>query len=81
MKMIFESKEPITLTSEDSGCALLVDDGEPVDISEADEDSGMWIRIGSWDADGWVYPQPEKCHAGIRKLEGKRVRITLDVID
>ena len=72
MKMIFESEEPITLTSEDSGMALLVNEGEPCEV-DGDEDTGIGIRIVSWDE--------SKSHSSIRKLEGKRVRITLKVID
>lgn len=80
MKMIFESQEPITLTSEDSGCAMLIDDGEPEEVGGAEE-RGISIRIVSWDENGWKYPLPEECHSDIRKLEGKRIRITLEVLD
>lgn len=72
-KMIFESPELITFVSEDSGRALIVDCGEPEKVDEADKDSGMWVRIGSWD--------DLRIHSDIRSLEGKRVRVTLEVID
>lgn len=74
MKMIFESQEPITLISEDIGCAMLVDDGEPEIVGEPQ--NTMWVRIGSWDNNGRNAP-----HADIKKLLGKRVRVTIEVID
>jgi hypothetical protein len=76
-KMVFESEEPITLTSEDSGCAMLVDEGEPYFVG--DDDAAMWVRLGSWDDNG--YKNPEISHTQIKKLVGKRVRVTLEVIE
>jgi len=76
-KMIFELEEPITLTSEDIGCAMLVDDGEPLLVGE--ENNTMWVRIGSWDDNG--YKNPEISHTQIKQLVGKRVRVTLEVIE
>jgi len=70
--IIFESELPITLTSEDSGCALMVEDGQPVEV-DGHPDFGMWIKITSWDE--------SKAHTDIRELEGKRVRVTLEVLD
>lgn len=78
-KMIFESKNPITLTSEDRGLALLVDDGNPELVEDPERDNGMWLRIGSWDDNGCN--DPLVSHTDIKKLEGKKVRITLEVID
>lgn len=71
MKLVFESKEPITLKAEDSGMALLVDQGEPE--GGGDPDVGMWVRIGSYDAD--------RNHTEIKSLVDKRVRVTVEVLD
>lgn len=79
MKMIFESKEPITLTTEDSGCAMLIDNGEPEFVGESENTIAVEIR--SWDENGWEYPLQETTHADIRKLEGKRIRVTIEVLD
>ena len=79
MKMIFESKELITLAAEDAGLALLVDDGNPELVEDPERDNGIWVRIGSWDDNG--YDDPSASHTDIKKLEGKKVRITLEVIE
>ncbi|RUP38911.1 MAG: hypothetical protein EKK63_11120 [Acinetobacter sp.] len=78
-KLIFESKEPITLTTEDAGLTLLVNDGNPELVKESELDNGIWLRFGSWDDNGCN--DPLVSHTDIKKLEGKKVRITLEVID
>lgn len=78
MKVVFESSEPIKLVTEDSGCAMLVDGGDP-EIQDEDSPNTMWVQIGSWDDNGHAYP--DSSHIDIRRLEGKKVRITLEVID
>jgi hypothetical protein len=79
MKMVFESKEPITLASEDYGLILLVDDGNPELVEDSERDDRIWVRIGSWDDNGCN--DPLVSHTNIKKLEGKKIRITLEVID
>jgi len=72
MELIFESQEPITLSYEDGGAAIIVSDGSPELIGKIG--SGMFVRIQSWD-------ENETGHREIKILEGKRVRITLEVIE
>lgn len=67
-RIVFESQEPITFTSEDGGMALIVDNGEPENDS-----TEMFVRIQSWDE--------SRAHPDLRKLNGKRIRVTLEVID
>lgn len=71
MKKIFESLGPITLKEEDMGWARVIDIGEPEEIG-GDPDVGMWIKVGSWDESGE--------HKDISALEGKKIRVTLEVI-
>jgi len=78
VKMIFESREPITLTTEDAGLSMNVDEGQPEELG-VDSGSGIQVRINSWDDNG--YDSPETSHAKIKQLQGKRIRITLEVID
>lgn len=70
LKIVFESQEPIGFNSADGGMCLEIDAGEPEEIGG---DYGINIQIASWN-------QLEK-HDTIRQLEGKRIRVTLEVID
>jgi len=72
MKKVFESVQPITLESEDMGMARIIDLGEPEEIN-CDPDKGMWVRVGSWDESGE--------HEEISSLAGKKIRVTLEVIE
>jgi hypothetical protein len=67
-RIVFESKEPITFTSEDGGMALIVDNGDPENDS-----TEMFVRIQSWDE--------SRAHTDLRKLSGKRLRVIVEVID
>ncbi len=63
--MVIEGK--VEFNTEDSGCALIgqLDDGSA-------EERGLFVRIHSWDEG--------KKHADARLLEGKRVRVTIDIL-
>ena len=71
-RFIFVSQEPIKLSTEDSGQALVVDEGDPVEV-DSDEDTGMAVRIHSWDA--------SLKHEDLRPLEGKYFRVVVEVFD
>lgn len=72
-KFVFESQEPITFTSEDSGCSLVIDDGEPYEVGGDDKEVGINIEIRSWD--------DTTEHVDLRGFEGKRLRVTVEVLD
>ena len=75
MKLIFESQEPITFNAMDGGMGLEIEDGLPCPIgpgAEADNAIGL-IGIGSWNE--------AKDHTELRKLEGKRIRVTMEIIE
>lgn len=87
-KMIFEAKIPKDeLKAEDNGCAIIV---EP-DWQTQNTDDKIFVRIQSWDED--IYDNPmfddrmsrqEKSqlgHESIRSLAGKKVRVTIEVIE
>lgn len=59
------------LDVEDSGCAQIytVDNLPP----ESDIDVGMFIKIQSWDL--------SHRHVEMQKLKGKRIRVTVEIID
>ena len=68
-KFIFEEKfddENAMLSVEDSGCAMI---GDVCD----NEDSGMFIRIQSWDE--------TKEHKDFKSLIGKKIRVTIEVVE
>jgi hypothetical protein len=52
-------------------------DGSPEIVGEPQ--NTMWVNIGSWDTNGWEHP--ETSHTDIKKLLGKQVRVTIEVID
>lgn len=70
MKIILET--PIfgleNLRREDSGCALIEDVG-----TDGVEDNGVFVRIQSWDE--------TKEHKDFNALKGKRVRVTIEVVE
>ncbi len=58
----------VEFDTEDSGCAMI---GQ-VDRDGNAEERGLFVRIHSWDEG--------KKHADARLLEGKRVRVTIDIL-
>lgn len=73
MKYVFESYEPITFREEDSGMSLCLETGEVDQIGVSDPECGINIQINHWDMN--------REHMEFRKFEGKRFRVTLEVID
>ena len=71
---IYESPEPIAWGTEDSGMGLVMTAGEPEEVNpEHGPDIGFNLTINSWDA--------SKAHVEARSLEGKRLRVTVQVIE
>lgn len=71
-KLVF-STQKLELSREDGGCALI---GEVCDddiLRGSEAPSEVFVRIQSWDDD--------RLHPTIRQLEGKRVRVTVEVIE
>jgi len=61
------------------------DDGNAARIIHVDdgEENGMFVCIQSWEQDllsPRVFEGPEH-HADLKKLEGKRIRVTVETID
>jgi hypothetical protein len=54
------------IKTEDSGCAKIIE-------VSGDEEEGVWARIVSW--------SEKHNHPFVESLEGKRVRVTIEVID
>lgn len=73
MKVVFE--DVVKYKSEDGGRALIAE----IEGKADPEDTNMFVRLQSWDDEHEV----EDCkflHEFARKLEGKRVRVTVEVI-
>lgn len=71
-KLVFQTQK-LELSREDGGCALI---GEVCDDDTAcgsEAPSEVFVRIHSWD-DAMQHPT-------IKRLEGKRVRVTVEVIE
>lgn len=68
-RWVFEGN--IEWNAEDSGTAL-VDEGDMEEVGAANEFKGMTCRIGSYD--------PDKDHTEARPMDGRRVRITVEVL-
>lgn len=56
------------LQREDGGCALIESIG-----TEGDEETGIFVRVQSWDE--------TKEHKDFNALKGKRVRVTIEVVE
>lgn len=81
MKVVVTSEDALNLESQDSGAALIGEvagavlvDGE--EVFPEHSDCGLFLRIQSWDAETYG-----EHHRLIRSLEGKRLRVTIEVID
>lgn len=72
---------------EDGGCAVIV---EP-DWNVTNGDSNIFVRIQSWDESIYDHPQFDKTdtreekmqygHTSIRQLLGKKIRVTIEVVE
>jgi hypothetical protein len=84
-----ESPEGCALEQEDGGAAIIfhVDtyssDDDAVAQKSNDAASGMFVRIQSYDERAWSEDASEKAlaHQEIRQIFGKRVRVTIEVLD
>jgi hypothetical protein len=56
-------------------CPVLVEDGGQAMIVEfgAGSSEGLWVRLQSWD--------PSKEHAEITSMMGRRISVTIEVMD
>lgn len=68
----FIAEATIETSTEDGGAALIAEP-IPFDTLNSDEDNGMFVKIQSWDEDTE--------HTDMQKLIGKKVRITIEIID
>lgn len=64
---------------EDGGQALIATIYEQEGVSE-DNENGMFVRIQSWHTDADELPEEER-HPMAMKLAGKKVRVTIEVIE
>jgi hypothetical protein len=71
-KVVFEGELPkAEVRSEDGGCALIWETGpDQVSPTDEDPDSGMFVRLQSWDE--------RKSHKVFNRFVGRRVRITVE---
>lgn len=87
-KITMEAKiDESCVNVEDGGSAVII---EPIwEIKGADDN--LFIRIQSWDEDIWEHPD-DSCnlstveraqlgHQSIHELIGKKIRVTIEVID
>lgn len=80
VKFVFEGKcDP---RWEDSGCAMISDGYHQVPPVE-NEERGLFVRVQSWDEKrtGSKVKSEAFEHESARKLIGKKLRITVEVID
>lgn len=72
------SKEPLTFKSEDNGQAQIVENA--VCSAEANYDpsgdNGLFVLIQSWDE-----RDVEDRHPLVKKLQGKKVKVTIEILD
>ena len=66
----------VELNKEDGGAALISD---PISADESQE-SGLYVRICSWDEDFWSGESKIPNHPEIESLRGKKVRVTIEEI-
>jgi hypothetical protein len=66
----FIENEPLSFKTEDSGAAMIADTNG---VNYDNEDSGLFVRIQSWDE--------SLKHPLTKSLEGKKVKITIEVLD
>ena len=66
----------VDLNKEDGGAALI---SYPISADE-NKDSGLYVRICSWDEDFWNGDTKEPNHPDVEALRGKKVRITIEEI-
>jgi hypothetical protein len=60
------------LDQEDNGCALILH------VSDDDDtEDGMFVKVQSWAED----PDLKTAHAEMHRLFGKRVRVTVEVLE
>ncbi len=74
-KLIFQTEGMVDISTEDGGCAMIAEN-LPIDTENSDEDNGMFVKIQSWDE-----RDEDEAHLDMKKLDGKRVRITIEVLD
>ena len=66
----------VELNKEDGGAALI---SYPISTDEK-QDSGLYVRICSWDEDFWNGESKIPNHPEAESLRGKKVRITIEEI-
>lgn len=72
MKFVFE--DTVEFHSEDGGCALV---SENIQDPHTDPNNGLFVRIQSWDE---RRDHPYR-HVLARLLDGKRVRVTVELVE
>ena len=72
MTKVFETTSivfPESIESEDGGCAKILE----VDDSEGEDGNSLFVRIQSWDDNA--------NHPVMNSMVGKRIRVTIEVLD
>jgi len=67
----------VTLNKADGGAALISDQ---ISEGRGNSDSGIYVRICSWDDDFCYGRTSSPNHKDIESLRGKRVRVTVEII-
>lgn len=57
----------------EDGNKALICESFPIETGHSDRDNGMFIELSSWDED--------TVHADLNLIRGKKVRITIEVIN
>ncbi len=70
-KIIFQTEGTLEVSKEDGDCAMIAEN-LPIDTENSDDDTGMFVKIQSWDESGK--------HTDMEKLVGKKVRVTIEII-
>jgi hypothetical protein len=71
MKFVFEGK--VVYERDDGGAALVCETFRQTEPPAPDQDVGLCVQVRSWDE--------SKQHVDGNKLKGKKVRVTVEVID
>ena len=63
----------VELESKEDGGAAMIAETFPFETDSSDDENGMFVKIQSWDED--------TVHSDFIRILGKKVRITIEVLD
>lgn len=71
--MRYTTEGVLEITSVEDGGQALICEPFPIETGHSDEENGMSVKIQSWDED--------TAHTDLNLIKGKKIRITIEVIE